>query len=241
MLFSYNSSELFMQAAEREAANESTGRGQKAKTKVYYKLRKELRNAPQTLASQGLSLIPISGLGSLLDFGLEKAIQDAKESRARKKQAAANAAVTNDPNDLEALRKVAKQEAKALVDLATTLEANQVKLKDASYQATQEVDKVLFWSDPYLAPTEDLCWQAASNIFERKRRVEKMQDMVSVIEGYLGAVKQYLSKSEEACETQRKALLSRLKELEAAGVTTTAPTANLRDSNGTIRLLESSF
>lgn len=210
-MFGYQTAEDLMMGAKEAVARESTSLPHRIASQKY-KLRKEFRNLPVTAVQRGISLIPLGEVTGLIGMGVDKMVEKIKARRAQAKMHQANADAGREDADLEDLRSKAKQDAKALVKFATDLEANQVKLKDASKEATRKVETVLFNTETYQTPSGQQCWDAACNIYERRRRKDKILDMVDMITGYLEGVKVYLDGVEKSCAEHEQALTARLDE-----------------------------
>jgi hypothetical protein len=185
----------FMPLARGQVANRADSMPHKIATVAWYTGRKQVLHAPSTALKVAVSLIPLPVVGSVLNAGIDQAINKVNSDRQAKKRA--KYGQNAQPESVESLRKVAKADAKNLKTLGDALDRNQVKLKDAAkMQGVTMIRYVIaVGSSPPTSTWKDAAWKAALAIYERERYEDKILILVEAARLALTAIEDYVKKS----------------------------------------------
>jgi hypothetical protein len=199
--------------ARIQVANESRSWSHRLKTKVWYTGRKTLRHLPGTIIGSAGSPVPIPVLGSVLNAALGAAVDKVHAQSLEAKKRKYRSVLADWPEEKEALRKLAKFEAKDLKAVAEKIDGNQPKLKDAGSSVTQALQAY------NTSPTNDTAWNVAIALCEQERYINKLALLVQWAKAALKAIEDYLDKAREETLERQAGLVEALDKLyaDAAG------------------------
>ena len=212
-----------MDQAHDQVARASKTMGHRIGTKLWYTGRKQLRSSPRTFLPKLGSLAGHTVEKVIIDLAIEKLINKVMTSKHAKKLEKSLAAVAENPSNLDALRKLAKEEAKLLKATALKIDENQVKLKDSRTEQTNAVNKYIeamekpvpsgeLLRQASLASVDMALFELAFALCEAERYEDKILLLVEIAQGQLDDVREYIEKSRDVTLDIQKQLIDHLDE-----------------------------
>lgn len=161
----------------------------KIETKVWYDARKEIRNTPRKMIPSLLDSIPVPMLSSVISAAGEAVVGIALGKSRKSKLTHARQWKADWPDEPEAVRKLAKFEAKDLTTLAGDIDRNMVKLKDACRASDKAVGALQSkTTDEAIAAGAHALAETEHYVTKLGLRVAAARKALDAIEGYLDRV-----------------------------------------------------
>ena len=205
-------SEEFMQDAKTAVNTRSTTLSHRIRNKAWYTGRKQVRGAPRKALGAVAGLIPLPAIGGIVEAGINLGLDKIDKSRKAKKRSRYHNMA--DPTK-ESVRKVAKADAKSLKDIATKIDANMPKLKDAHTKANTALTALMTASVGDAVPAKEKLWSVAQGIYERERYEDKLSAYIEAARACLTEIEKYVAQSMEQTSGLEDDFYEELDALEA--------------------------
>jgi hypothetical protein len=204
-----------MKQADAEAHESLRTKQHKVGTLVYYSGRKFARGAPRWVFQKavGIGTLLLGPLGSLVDYGLDKALDKGKEMMNEKhRMDRVNADVARGYITPESQRKAVKHSVKDMKDVLQTMDENMVKFKDAFdavYRGWPQVANIgseLFEVSPEGNTAMKALYTFIAQIVYAEHYCDKLQYHLAGVKQFAKDFEEFCTRSAEALKASREAV-----------------------------------